>query len=143
MTVDFKNKIEKDFQPFGIKPGRYIGNEWGVIKKAGEGKCSLALAYPAIYDFGVSNSEINYLYHVINQNLDWVAERVFLPAKDAEKVLRTEKLPLFSMENFTPLKEFDVLLFILTDELKYPSVLILLVLAEFQFFGKDRTISFA
>ncbi|EQB63361.1 MAG: hypothetical protein RBG1_1C00001G0940 [candidate division Zixibacteria bacterium RBG-1] len=138
MTVDFKNKIEKDFQPFVIKPGRYIGNEWGVIKKAGEGKCSLALAYPAIYDFGVSNSELNYLYHVINQNLDWVAERVFLPAKDAEKVLRTEKLPLFSMENFTPLKEFDVLLFILTDELKYPSVLNMLDLAEIPIYAKER-----
>lgn len=138
MTVDFKSRIEKDFLPFVIKPGRYIGNEGGVIKKPSAGKFKLALAYPVIYDYGVSNSELNYLYYIINQNPDWLAERVFLPAKDAEKILRAEKLSLFSIENFIPLKEFDVVLFILTDELKYASVLNMLALAEIPIYAKER-----
>lgn len=142
MTMDFKNIIERDFLPFVIKPGRYIGNEWGVIRKEGEGKFKLALAYPAIYDYGVSNAELNYLYHIINQNSNWLAERVFLPAKDAEKTLRAKKLSLFSIENFIPLKEFDIMLFILTDELKYTSVLNMLDLAEMPVYAKERADKF-
>jgi len=142
MTVDFKGGIERDFLPFVIKPGRYIGNEWGVIKKPSAGKFNLALAYPAIYDYGVSNSELNYLYYLINQNPNWVAERVFLPFKDAEKILRGKRLSLFSIENYISLKEFDVVLFILTDELKYPSVLNMLDLAEMPVYAKERTDKF-
>jgi len=138
MTVDFKTRIEKDFLPFVIKPGRYIGNEGGVIKKPSAGKFKLALAYPAIYDYGVSNSDLNYLYYMINQNQNWLAERVFLPAKDAEKILRGERLSLFSIESFIPLREFDVVLFTLTDELKYTSVLNMLDLAEIPIYAKER-----
>src|SRR5574341_508240 len=138
MTEDFKSRIEKDFLPFVIKPGRYIGNEWGVIKKVPPEKFKLALAFPDIYDYGVSDSNLNFWYYLINQNQNWQAERVFLPAKDAEKRLREERLSLFSLENFIPLKEFDLILFGLKDQLGFTSVLNMLDLAQMPIYARER-----
>ena len=138
MTEDFKSRIKKDFLPFMIKPGRYIGNEWGVVKKDSEGKFRVALVYPDIYERAVSNPDFNWVYYFVNQNPHWIGERVFLPAKDAEKLLRESRHCLFSLENFIPLKEFDILIFALRDELHFTLVLNMLDLAEIPIYAKER-----
>ncbi len=138
MTADFKSRIKKDFLPFVIKPGRYIGNEWGVIKKDSPAKFKLALVYPDIYDRAVSDTSLNFLYYAINGNPNWSAERVFLPAKDAEKRLREERISLFSLENFSPLKKFDLILFGLKDQLGFTSILNMLDLAQMPLYTRER-----
>jgi len=44
---------------------------------------------------------------------EWACERAFAPMADMEQLLRERALPLFSLETFTPLHQFDVLGFTL------------------------------
>ncbi len=131
-------KIKKNLLPFVTKPGRYVGNELGATKKEHQGKLKVALAFPDVYEIGMSYLGQAILYHLINQKPDQVAERVFSPWPDAEEVMRKEGIPLFSLETHTPLQEFDVVGFSLTYELNYATVLNLLDLAGIPVFSSQR-----
>jgi radical SAM family uncharacterized protein/radical SAM-linked protein len=139
MMHPLSEKIKKELLPFVIKPGRYIGNELGAIKKDHQGKLSVALAFPDVYEIGMSYVGLSILYHLINKRSNCVAERVFAPWVDAEELLRKENIPLFSLETHTPLKEFDVIGFSLTYELNYTTVLNILDLAGIPVFASQRT----
>jgi len=121
-----------------MKPGRYVGNELGAIKKDHQGKLRVALAFPDVYEIGMSYLGLAILYHRVNQRSDWVAERVFSPWVDAEDVMRKESIPIFCLETHTPLKEFDVVGFSLTYELNYATVLNMLDLAEIPVYSSQR-----
>ncbi|MFQ5647412.1 MAG: TIGR03960 family B12-binding radical SAM protein, partial [bacterium] len=104
------------------KPGRYIGNE---INSASPGKSlfRVALAFPDTYEIGMSYLGFKILYEILN-NLDGVvAERVFAPWGDMEKLLRSQGKPLFSLESKTPLSEFDIVGITLPYELSYTNIL--------------------
>jgi len=131
-------KIKNELLPFVIKPGRYIGNELGAIKKDHQGKLSVALAFPDVYEIGMSYLGLSILYHLINKRSSCVAERVFAPWVDAEELLRKENIPLFSLETHTPLKEFDIIGFSLTYELNYTTVLNILDLGGIPVFSSQR-----
>jgi radical SAM family uncharacterized protein/radical SAM-linked protein len=131
-------KIQKNLLPFVIKPGRYVGNELGAVRKDHQGRLTVALAYPDIYEIGMSYLGLAILYHMVNQREDWVAERVFAPWVDAEEVMRQEGIPLFSLETYMPLAEFDVLGFSLTYELNYATVLNMLDLAGIPVRSSER-----
>ncbi|MFQ6032260.1 MAG: TIGR03960 family B12-binding radical SAM protein, partial [Candidatus Zixiibacteriota bacterium] len=139
MTHSLSEKIKKDLLPFVMKPGRYVGNELGAIKKDHQGKLSVALAFPDVYEIGMSYLGLSILYHLINKRPDFVAERVFSPWVDAEEMMRNLNIPLFSLETHTPLKEFDVIGFSLTYELNYPTVLNILDLAGIPVLSSQRT----
>ena len=98
----------------------------------------MALAFPDVYEIGMSYLGLTILYHVINRIPNCVAERAFAPWVDAEEVMRKETIPLFSMETHTPLKEFDVVGFSLTYELNYATVLNMLDLAEIPVYSSQR-----
>ena len=138
MMHPLSEKIKKELLPFVIKPGRYMGNELGAIKKDHQGKLSVALAFPDVYEIGMSYLGLSILYHLINKRSDCVAERVFAPWVDAEELLRKENIPLFSLETHTPLKEFDVIGFSLTYELNYTTVLNMLDLAGIPVLSSQR-----
>ena len=71
------------------KPARYTGGEWNSITKDWE-KTSVrvALAYPDVYDIGMSNTGLAILYDLLNREPDCVAERVYAPWPDMESVMR-------------------------------------------------------
>lgn len=104
-----------------------------------QGKLKVALAFPDVYEIGMSYLGLSILYHLINKRPNCVAERVFAPWVDAEELLRRENIPLFSLESHTPLKEFDVLGFSLTYELNYTTVLNILDLAGIPVYSSQRT----
>ncbi|MEW5758398.1 MAG: TIGR03960 family B12-binding radical SAM protein [Candidatus Omnitrophota bacterium] len=123
------------------KPARYIGGEWNTIKKDPK-TCDIkfALCFPDIYELGMSYLGLRILYGLLNEQKDICCERVFAPADDFEKILRDNKIPLFSLENRVPLKEFDIIGFSLTYELNYTNVLNMLDLSGLPLLSKDRTI---
>lgn len=124
------------------KPGRYIGSEWNEIKKNPErAKAKIALAFPDVYEIGMSHLGQKILYHVLNSQTGILAERVYAPWVDMEKELRKRNIPLFSLENKIPLSEFDVIGFSLLYELNYSNVLTILDLGRVPFFSKERDIS--
>ena len=125
--------------PFVLKPGRYIGNEINAVSK-NERDVSIrfALAFPDVYEIAMSYQGFDILYHILNNEEDIWAERVFAPWTDMEKKLREHKVPLYSLESFTPLKDFDIIGFTLQYELTYTNILNMLDLSGIPLWQKER-----
>ncbi|MDD4956679.1 MAG: TIGR03960 family B12-binding radical SAM protein [Candidatus Omnitrophica bacterium] len=121
------------------KPGRYIGEEFNVVKKD-HAHCgvSVVLAYPDIYEIGMSYLGLKILYHLLNEREDVVCERVFMPWDDLAGELRNEDMKLFSLESRTPLKDFDIVGFSLSYELTYTNVLSMLELGGIEVLSSER-----
>ena len=124
-------KIQLDgILPFVEKPSRYLGTETNSIHKdLSRARLRFALAFPDLYEIGMSHFGLQILYHILNQQDDIVAERVFTPAPDMAARLKAEGLPLFSLESRLPLNEFDIIGFSLLYELNYTNVLAMFDLA--------------
>lgn len=108
---------------YGIfaKPSRYIGNEINIIRK--DGDVNVALCFPDTYEIGMSHIGLKILYSIINNISYASAERVFAPWTDLESWLRKNSLPLTSIDNQRPLRDFDIIGFTLQYELSYTNVL--------------------
>ncbi|MFC1941168.1 TIGR03960 family B12-binding radical SAM protein [Chloroflexota bacterium] len=124
------------------KPARYTGGEWNsIIKDWSKTPIKIAIAYPDLYEIGMSNMALPILYELFNGQPDFLAERVFAPWPDMEEVMRTEAIPLFSLESRHPLKEFDIIGFSLGYELTYTNVLNMLDLAQIPVLASERDTS--
>lgn len=122
-----------------LKPGRYTGGEYNQIKKDWESnRVKIALAFPDIYDIGFSNLGLAILYDTINNRSDSLAERLYAPWTDMEALLRENHIPLFSLENRKPIREFDILGFSIPYESLYTNVLNMLDLAGISIRSEDR-----
>jgi radical SAM family uncharacterized protein/radical SAM-linked protein len=112
------------------RPSRYIGGEWNqVVKDHRDVDLSFALAFPDVYEIGMSHLGFRILYSLINSRQDTVAERVFCPWPDMAALLRQRRRPLASLETGTPLSRFDVVGFSLQYEMTFTNVLEMLDLA--------------
>ncbi|MDZ7264949.1 MAG: B12-binding domain-containing radical SAM protein, partial [candidate division KSB1 bacterium] len=132
-------KLNSEIFPLVNKPGRYIGNEINVIKKDWSNELvKYALIFPDLYEIGMSHIGFEILYHILNQQPNALAERVYAPAADMEEKLRATGLPLFSLESKQPLQNFDVLGFTLQYELHYTNVLNILDLAGLPILSQER-----
>jgi radical SAM family uncharacterized protein len=121
------------------KPARYTGGEWNSIKKNwDETLIKFCLIYPDLYEIGMSNMALPILYETLNNRPDVLAERAFTPWIDMESLMRSEKIPLFSLESRRPLKEFDIIGFSLGYELTYTNVLNMLDLAGIPVLASER-----
>lgn len=125
--------------PTVSKPGRYTGGEWNsIVKDWSRTPVRMALAYPEIYEIGMSNLGLAILYDLVNQ-LDFaLAERVFAPWSDMEQALRGAGLPLYTLESHRPLGEFDLVGFSLGYELTYTNILNMLDLAGIPVLASQR-----
>jgi radical SAM family uncharacterized protein len=122
------------------KPARYTGNELNaIIKNPAKVKVHFAFAFPDLYEIGMSYTGMQIIYHIVNQSENYYCERTFAPAKDMEKVLREESIPLFSIETKTPLNEFHMIGFTLQYELSYTNILNMIDLAGLPVLAADRT----
>ncbi|MBI4752840.1 TIGR03960 family B12-binding radical SAM protein [Candidatus Desantisbacteria bacterium] len=119
------------------KPGRYIGSEIGSIKKK-RAEISVALVFPDIYEMGMSNYGLKVLYSIINSLPFASASRCFLPWLDMERVMRRDRIPLFSLEQRKPISSFDIVGISVPHELSYTNILHTLELSGLPFFSKDR-----
>ena len=129
----------KEFLSLVSKPVRYLGQEVHSIRKdPAEVKLKFCLAFPDVYEVGMSHLGIQILYHILNSKKGIACERVFAPWGDMEKVLRNKKVPLISLESSTPLHQFDIIGFSLQYELCYTNVLNMLDLSSIPLFSKDR-----
>jgi radical SAM family uncharacterized protein/radical SAM-linked protein len=121
------------------RPSSYIGAEVNsVIKDRARVGASIALAFPDLYDLGMSHAGLKILYHVINAEPDLAAERVFAPEEDFAEALKREGAPLFSLETKTPLAQFDVIGFTIPYELSYTNILWMLDLSGIPLRATDR-----
>ena len=121
------------------KPARYTGGEWNSIAKDWKATpIRIALAFPDIYEIGMSNLALPILYETLNNQPDVIAERVYAPWVDMETLLRYHNIPLFSLETKHPLSDFDIIGFSLGYELTYTNMLNMLDLAQVPLFSHQR-----
>ncbi|ULQ59992.1 TIGR03960 family B12-binding radical SAM protein [Brucepastera parasyntrophica] len=89
-------------------PVQYLGGEYGqIIKQSAE--LTFAIAFPDLYEIGMSNLAIKILYDRLNRLPSVRCERVFAPARDFEDLLKQKQLPLYTLESGIPLNEVDIL----------------------------------
>lgn len=113
------------------RPGRYIGEEWNAVKKEWTGdKVKVLLAFPDVYEVGMSYLGLKILYGILNDRDDCLCERAFSPWVDFEDALRKNRTSLFSLESRKAIKEFDIIGFSLAYELNYTNVLNILDLGN-------------
>jgi radical SAM family uncharacterized protein len=121
------------------KPGRYTGGEHNqVINDWEAAPIRVALAFPDIYELGMSNLGLATLYDILNRRAGILCERVYCPWSDMEAVMRREGLPLYSLETHHPLREFDLIGISLPYEQLYSNVLNLLDLGGVPVRAADR-----
>lgn len=138
------SNFEQQIQPRLLeiqKPARYIGAEPGAISKDWTNVgCHFALAFPDVYEIGMSYHGREVLYQRLNARSDTLCERVFLPARDMDALMQENGTPLWSLESKRPVADFDVLGISLTHELAFPSALLLLQLAGLPLRSVERTV---
>ncbi len=122
------------------KPGRYVGGEYNQVNKNWDSVTThIALAFPDIYDIGLSNLGLAILYDIINKQPDMLAERVYHPWKDMEDLMRRGDIPLYALESKQPVRNFDILGITLPYETLYTNALNLLDLAGIPVHASERT----
>lgn len=134
-------KLYKEYEKQLMKvqrPARYSGGEYNscIIKNS---PISMCLCFPDLYEVAISNLGDKIIYHMINETSEFSCERCYTPWNDMADVLRSQKLPLFSLETRTPLKEFDLLGFSLSYEMSYTNILEMLDLSNIPLTSKERS----
>jgi radical SAM family uncharacterized protein/radical SAM-linked protein len=129
----------KEFLSLVSRPVRYLGGEIHSIRKdPAEVKLKFCLAFPDVYEVGMSHLGIQILYHILNGTKEVACERAFAPWVDMERVLREKRIPLSSLESSIPLNQFDIVGFSLQYELCFTNVLNMLDLSDIPLLSKDR-----
>ncbi|MBU0968330.1 MAG: TIGR03960 family B12-binding radical SAM protein [Proteobacteria bacterium] len=127
------------FLPLVRKPGRYSGNEFNIIKKDWQkADLHVVLCFPDLYEIGMSHQGLQILYQLLNSRADLLAERVYAPDTDLEKLLTESDTPLFALESRRPVADFDMLGITLPYELCYSNILTILACSGLPFFASER-----
>jgi radical SAM family uncharacterized protein/radical SAM-linked protein len=121
------------------KPSRYIGSEIGSIQKDWN-KCTVkvGIAFPDMYEVGISNLGHRILYHLVNKNEKHLADRFYAPSPDFKEQMELNNIPLYGVDSFMPASEFDMLAFSLQYELSYPTILTMLSMGNIPVKSKER-----
>lgn len=121
------------------KPARYIGNEVNSVNKdLSKVDIRFTMCFPDVYEIGMSHLGIQILYDMLNQREDTYCERVYSPWIDLDKIMREEKIPLFTLESQRPVKECDFLGITLQYEMCYTNILQVLELSQIPLLAADR-----
>ncbi len=117
-----------------FKPYQYVGGEYlSCNKDFNSAKIKMVLAFPDKYEIGISNLGVRVLYEQVNNEQDYMADRVYAPEPDFQPK------PLYALESKKPLKDFDVIGFSLQYEMAYPTVLKMLEMSGIPYLNKNRT----
>lgn len=140
---NMKTVLENEILPRVIKPLRYVGTEYNSVKKEWESvKLRTLFAFPDLYEVGMSHLGLRILYHLVNEQPEYLMERVFSPWTDMEKALREQDIPLFSLESYRPIADFDCIGITLQYEMSYTNILNLLDLGKIPLYSSKRDDSY-
>lgn len=127
----FIDKVEKPARYAGFEPGSTV-KDWASVE------AKICLAFPDIYDIGMSHLGFKILYKILNDDPRTLAERCYAPWIDMERELVSRDVPLVSLESARPLCQFDVIGFSLQFELTYTNILTMLHLGRVPLRASDR-----
>ncbi|MEM6468314.1 MAG: TIGR03960 family B12-binding radical SAM protein [Planctomycetota bacterium] len=137
-----RKRLESRVWPHVQTPAQYVGGERNIVVKDHRGlRGKLAIGFPDAYTIGMSHHGLQVLYSLMNRRDDWCAERVFTPWPDMEQKLREQQIPLYSLETFTALSDFDVVGLSLQYEISSPNVLTMIDLGGVPLESVSRTMN--
>ncbi len=140
--MSFRIHPYADFLHEVSKPARYVGGERFAVAKDWSGlRSKMVLAFPDVYDIGMSHQGTKILYSIVNKEDDLCLERAFCPWFDMEKELRKRNLPILSLETHRPLSDFDIVGFSLQYELTFTNILTMLELSGIPLRSAERTLA--
>lgn len=132
LTIDILSSVQK--------PARYTGGEFAsIIKPQDEVEATICLAFPDVYEVGMSYLGFKILYHLLNKQQGVQAERVYAPWIDMEAKMRERQIPLRTLETKKTLKECDIVGFTLQYELSYTNILNMLDLGGVPVLAAERS----
>ncbi len=122
-----------------LTPSQYLGGEQGESRKPWDSvDCRICLAFPDLYEIGMSHLGYKILYDIVNKQPELLAERAYAVWTDMEQELRVRRQALCSLESAKPLHEFDIVGFSLQYELTYTNILQILDLGMIPIRTADR-----
>lgn len=141
LNQKLKDLLTTQVLPLVQSPAQYLGGELNaIVKDHREVRGKVCFAFPDAYTIGMSHHGLQVLYSLMNTRDDWACERAFTPWPDMEEQLKSRDLPLYSLETFTPLNEFDVIGFSLQYEICSTNVLTMLDLGRIDLHSENRTL---
>jgi len=125
------------------KPGRYTGGEYGRLlnndsPELTESALSAVIAFPDLYEIGMSNQALKILYNSLNRIEGVFCDRSFAPAPDFEGLLKSRNLPLYGLDTGISLADVDLLMFTLGYELLITGLLTMLEVSGIPLCRRDR-----
>jgi radical SAM family uncharacterized protein len=106
------------------KPGRYVGGEYNAVTTPwSAADVHVCLAFPDLYDLGMSNFALMILYDILNQQENTLAHRAYLPAPDMITQMRQDGIPLYALESYRPVAAYDMLAISTAYEQLYTNIL--------------------
>ena len=122
------------------KPSIYAGVELNQITpRFSDREVRFVLTYPDLYEVGMSNVGGKILWHVINNLTDFaLMHRAYLPRPDMQKIMEEKGIPLYTIEEKIPVKNYDLWGFSLSSELTYTNVLRCMKLAQIPIKSEER-----
>src|SRR4030067_3135423 len=100
----------RNIPPSVKKPSRYSGAEVRTpLLPWEEADTRVLLAFPDVYEIGMSHLGILLLYELVNARRNTLCERVFAPWRDLEEHRRGTGSPLVSPESGEPAGAFGAL----------------------------------
>ncbi len=126
------------FLPLVARPARYVGGEVGAREPDPDERLRVVFAFPDVYEVGMCNNGLLFLYEILNDVSGVTCERVFVPDDDMAAQLRVRNVPLYSLETGRPVREADVLGITVPSPLNYTNALSLLSLSGISLLSADR-----
>lgn len=120
------------------KPARYVGGEYNLPDMDKPCEERVCLCFCDKYEVGMSNIGTRILYHMLNDTDGVVCERSYAPDVDMAQQLKTNNLPLFSIETKRDVKTFDLIGFSVQFELQFTNIAYMLDLMGIPYYAKDR-----
>ena len=115
------------------KPYQYTGGEFLSFNKSfDEAKVRFAFAFPDKYEIGISNLGQRILYSIVNEQKNYMADRVYAPEKDFQPEI------LYGLESKKAIKDFDAVGFSIQYELSYPTILKMMEMSDIPYKNSDR-----
>ncbi len=125
-----KDVLYRDILPRVSKPARYTGNELNIIKKDWDKSAiKMVLAFPDVYEVGMSHVGTKILYGLVNETTDHLCERTYAPWPDMEILMRDKGISLYALESFRSISDFDLIGFSLQYEMSVTNILNMLDLS--------------
>lgn len=135
---EIKDTLYTKILPDVFKPARYTGGEIGSRLPKEDAAVNFAFTFPDTYEVGMSHMGLKIMYSLLNEMDGVNCERAFAPWEDMAKLMREHNIPLYGLESFEPLINFDFVGFSIQYEMCITNVLYMLDLAGIPFRSRDR-----